>query len=82
MATLTIRNIDPGVKERLRIRAAIHGRAMEAELRAIVIDAIGRDPVHETNLAEAIQRRLAALGGVELEPHPAVPIGEAPHCDP
>jgi antitoxin FitA len=41
MATLTIRNLDPAIKERLRIRAAHNGRSMEAELRAIVTDAIG-----------------------------------------
>ena len=36
MATLTIRNVDTAVKERLRIRAARHGQSMEAELRSIV----------------------------------------------
>ena len=78
MSTLTIRNIDPGVKERLRVRAALNGRSMEAELRAIVIEAVDRDRVREPNLAEAIQRRLAPFGGVELAPHPPVPIGKPP----
>ncbi len=35
MATLTIRNLDPAIKERLRVRAAEHGRSMEAEVRVI-----------------------------------------------
>jgi antitoxin FitA len=39
MATLTIRNVDAAVKERLRVRAAQRGRSMEAELRAIVSEA-------------------------------------------
>jgi plasmid stability protein len=33
MATLTIRNIDEGLKARLRIEAAQHGRSMEKEVR-------------------------------------------------
>ena len=76
MSTLTIRNIDPAGKERLRVRAAIHGRSMEAALQAV--DS-GR--VREPNFAEAIRRRLAPLGGVELERHPPVQVGEPPRFD-
>ena len=36
MTTLTIRNVDPALKEELRVRAARHGRSMEAELRNIL----------------------------------------------
>jgi hypothetical protein len=36
MTTLTIRNVDPELKEELRVRAARHGRSMEAELRHIL----------------------------------------------
>ena len=63
MATLTIRNVDATVKERLRVRAAQHGRSMEAELRAIVSDAVKADERAEPNLAEAIRSRFAPLGG-------------------
>ena len=31
MSSITIRNLDPAVKERLRVRAAQHGHSMEAE---------------------------------------------------
>jgi antitoxin FitA len=79
---LTICNIDPGVKEWLRVDAAIKDRSMEAELRATALEAVDRDRVREPNLAEAIRRRLAPLGGVELEPHPPVPIGEPSRFDP
>ena len=81
MATLTIRNVDPSVKEQLRIRAAYNGRSMEAELRHILADALPRGKKPEPNLAEAIRRRFAPLGGVELEPHPAVTIREPPAFD-
>lgn len=38
--TLTIRNLDENVKRLLRIRAATHGRAMEAEVRDILTRAV------------------------------------------
>ena len=77
-ATLTIRNVDPRLKERLRLRAARHGHSMEAELRDILRLALAGDEQRETNLAEAIRRRMAPLGGVELEPHPPVLDDEPP----
>jgi hypothetical protein len=36
MPTITIRNLDEQVKQRLRVLAAEHGRSMEAEARAII----------------------------------------------
>jgi hypothetical protein len=53
---------------------------MEAELRAILHDALGND--REPNLAERIRRRFAPLGGVDLEPHPPVPIRTPPTFEP
>jgi plasmid stability protein len=82
MATLTIRNIDPAIKERLRVRAAERGRSMEAELRVILAEAIGTAPPQQVNLAEAIRRRFAPFGGVDdLELHPRVPAPEPPRFD-
>ena len=78
MTTLTVRNVDPRLKERLRVRAAHNGRSMEAELRHILSDVLGGDRECEVNLAEAIRRRFAPLGGVELEPHPRQTISEPP----
>jgi len=82
MATLTIRNIDPAIKERLRVRAAERGRSMEAELRVILTETIGTVPSQHVNLAEAIRRRFAPFGGVDdLELHPHAPAPEPPHFD-
>src|SRR5258708_6712283 len=71
IATLTIRRVDPEIQKRLRIRAAQNGRSMEAELRQIINDAVGTAPdaKKETgrDLAEAIRRRFAPYGGVELD---------------
>ena len=36
MASLTIRNLDDAIKQRLRVQAAHHGRSMEEEAREIL----------------------------------------------
>ena len=66
MAALSIRGLDDDVRERLRIRAAQHGRSMEAEIRAILADTV-RDPVPATSLFAALLDRFGEMGGVELE---------------
>jgi len=70
--TLTIRNVDRALKEQLRRRAARHGHSMEAELRQILRETLAAERSTEVNLAEAIRRRFAPLGGVDLELHPPV----------
>ena len=77
MASITVRNLDDGLKRRLRIRAAEHGRSMEEEAREILRQAIG-NPVTSDNLGETIHRRFAALGGVELDRPPREPMPEPP----
>ena len=82
MATLTIRNLDARLKERLRVRAARNGHSMEAELRQIVKDALANDRKSEPTLAEAIRQRFLPFGGVDdLEPHPPVPLPEPASFD-
>jgi plasmid stability protein len=66
VAAMSIRNLDARVLERLRVRAAGHGRSMEAEVRAILVDAV-REPGDEPGLADAIMQRFSELGGVELD---------------
>lgn len=38
MATLTIRDLDDEIRDKLRIRAADHGRSMEAEVSVAELD--------------------------------------------
>jgi antitoxin FitA len=66
MATLTIRDLDEELRAQLRVRAAGHGRSMEAEVRAILRDALVRPPAAE-GLGSRVQQRFAAVGGAELE---------------
>jgi antitoxin FitA len=76
MASITIRNLDEPLKARLRVQAAVHGRSMEDEARAILRTALNTEPVPPVNLAVAIRARFAPLGGVELPAVTREPIRE------
>jgi plasmid stability protein len=82
MASLTIRNLDAAIKERLRIRAAEHGQSMEAEARQILQAALkhsGR--ASERNLYERVRARFAPFGGVELDLPPRDAARDPPRFD-
>lgn len=66
LAAVSIRDLDDRVKDRLRIRAARHGRSMEAEIRAILTDAVS-EPGEAEGLFQALLDRFGELGGVDLE---------------
>jgi plasmid stability protein len=57
MAMLTVRNLPDNVHRALRVRAALHGRSTEAEIREILATAV--KPETRVRMGEA----LAALGG-------------------
>jgi antitoxin FitA len=67
MTTMTIRNIDEGLKARLRVQAAQHGRSMEDEARDILRAALSTETSRGCSLVEAIRARVEPLGGIELE---------------
>jgi len=66
MAALSIRDLDDQVRERLRVRAAEHGRSMEAEVRAILADAVA-EPTEPRGLLGTLLDRVGEVGGVELD---------------
>lgn len=67
MASITIRDVDPRLKERLRVRAARHGRAMEEEVRDILRVVLADDETTLRRLGDAIRARFEPLGGVDIE---------------
>ena len=73
MATLTVRDLDDTVRDRLRVLAAQHGRSMEAEVRAILTEAVA-SPM-ERSLIDTLQAFSAVLAdsGYDLEPMPRQP---------
>ena len=81
MSSITIRNLEPAIKERLRIRAAEHGHSMEAEARRILQSALKGQERTRRSLYERIRARVEPLGGIELELPPRVPGREPPRFD-
>ena len=65
MAVMTIRNLDEEVRDKLRVRAALHGRSMEAEARAILTAAV--DSPIERSLLDRLGEMREILDGEELQ---------------
>jgi plasmid stability protein len=66
MATLTIRGFDDDLHARLRVRAARHGRSMEAEVRSI-LEAELQERIDAAGLGSRIHARFTAAGGADLD---------------
>ena len=81
--TLVLRGIAPELFARLRMRAERNRHSVEAEALQTLIGALSADrPKSGRQLAEAIHRRFAALGGVDdLPSHPPVPTEPPPEFD-
>ena len=88
MASITIRNLDDSVKQRLRVRAAGKGRSLEAEVRDILSRSVQThgEPHVKTalDLFKPIRDVVKKYGGVELDIPPRTPmrdveLGSAPH---
>jgi plasmid stability protein len=79
MSSITIRDLDPAIKERLRVRAAERGHSMEAEARGILRTAL-MTPTKQPrrDLYERIRARFAPLGGMDLEVPRREPAREPP----
>lgn len=73
MSTMTIRNLDDSLKQRLRIRAAQHNRSMEEEARDILRSNLCADTSQPSSLVKSIHARIEPLGGVELDLAPREP---------
>ncbi|KNX39341.1 FitA-like ribbon-helix-helix domain-containing protein [Luteipulveratus halotolerans] len=69
MATITVRDLDDGVRDRLKVRAAEHGRSMEAEVRQILTDKFA-DAAPGRTLGAISREFRAATGGFDLRSRP------------
>jgi plasmid stability protein len=65
MGDLSIRNLDDQAKSKLRVRAALNGRSMEAEARAILESSVLEGPAGD-NLLTALAASASTSGGVDL----------------
>ena len=68
MASLTIRNLEDDIKERLRVRAARQGHSMEEEARLILGRAVGG--VTGKDLWSLSRELFESESGVDLTPPP------------
>jgi plasmid stability protein len=75
---MTIRNLDDGLKQRLRVQAARHGRSMEEEVRDILRSSLSADTRDTPSLVASIRSRIEPLDGIELEPPARDPIRTPP----
>lgn len=66
MAAMSIRDLDDDVRDRLRERAAANGRSMEAEVRAILTEAVS-EPVDPRGLFVTLIDSFREIGGVDLD---------------
>jgi len=73
MAQLVIRNLEEGVKEKLRRRAARNRRSMSEEVRDILRDAVKKDDRSEYGLGSEIAAMFRPLRLKEAE-IPKLPI--------
>ena len=78
MASMTIRNLEDGLKTKLRIQAARHNRSMEDEARHILRNALSGSQEKSPNLAESIRLRIDSIGGIELDILPRATTRKAP----
>ena len=84
MASITIRNLDESLKQRLRVRAAERGHSMEQEAREILRVALAQTPQTGEELVRSIRARFEAIGYVEpdeLQIPPRGPMREPPRFD-
>ena len=81
MASITIRNLDEGLKRRLRIRAAENGRSMEQEARDILRAALDEEAAPAKNLGTALHELFRPFGGVELDIPSRESMQEPPRFD-
>ena len=66
MASITIRKLNERLVARLRLRAAHHGRSVEAEAREILRHVLVVEEPRAQDLAQAIRRHIEPLGGIDL----------------
>jgi len=81
MTDIIISNVDDDLEQRLKVRAAEHGRSIEAEARDILRLALRGNEGEEAaigNLGDSIRAIVEPIGGVELDIPPRRQIREPP----
>lgn len=80
MASITIRNLDEDIKERLRERAAQMNRSMEEEARVALGEYVARVPDVES-LSHIVRATYGPQYGVDFDVQSCEPDREPPSSD-
>lgn len=78
MSAITIRNVDPELKRRLRMRAAACGHSMEEEARNILRAELATQDDEQVDLYQRIRQHIEPLGGVDIALPEREPMREPP----
>ena len=78
MAKLTIRAFDESTRHKLRVRAALRLRSIEAEASQILYDVLDGSEQSDVDLAARIVGRFQPIGGVDLPVAQREPMREPP----
>ena len=78
MAGITIRNLDEGIEQRLRLKATTNWDSMEQEARDILQSALDHGTILKKNVGAALYALFKPFGGVELETPPREQMREPP----
>ena len=62
MAQFVVRNIEDGIRDRLRLRARQHGRSMEEEVRQILRAAVAAQPAPAVRFGSRASARFSRNG--------------------
>lgn len=63
MPSLTVRNVPEETHRALRVRAALHGRSAEAEVRAILEETVR--PAERLKIGSELHRIAQEIGGID-----------------
>jgi antitoxin FitA len=66
MNDITVKNLEPSLKEKLRLAADINGCTMEEEARNILHEHF-KESAHVRGMGDRMHARFSAIGGIELE---------------
>ncbi len=81
MASITVRNLDEDLKQRLRVRAAANGRSMEREVREILRAALREDEASVDDPGTAMHELFKPFVGVDPFLPPREPMRDPPRFD-
>ena len=66
MTAITIRKLPDETKQKLRLRAAAHGRSMEAEARDILVTSLNQPAGADISWIQQLVELGRSVGGVDL----------------